>query len=208
MEFVREGHLGGYVKSDHRFPNGDPLTYCPTVWEWMIERFHPRTLLDVGAGEGHAVAYFRRRGVRALGIEGSQTALRTSRRWLEPGWLVAHDYTSGPLPSGTVDSVDVIWSAEFVEHVEARFEEHFLSTFDLARVVFMTHGLPGQPGHHHVNCHPPGYWIRRMAQRRFLLDQEATEHSRKREHRTDASWRQSGLVFVKGEAHSGKGGGP
>jgi SAM-dependent methyltransferase len=208
MEFVQEGHLGGYVKSSPHFPHGDPLTYCPAVWEWMIERFRPKTLLDVGAGEGHAVAYFRRRGIRAVGIEGSKAAIRAARGWLELGWLIAHDYAAGPVPPGALDLVDVIWSAEFVEHVEARFEENFLSTFDLARAVFMTHGLPGQPGYHHMNCRPPGYWIRRMAQRGFLLDQEATEETRKKEDRPDGSWRRTGLVFVKGESIRDPRGGP
>src|SRR4051794_28051900 len=39
-----------------------------------------------------------------------------------------------------------------------------------AAVVAMTHAVPGQAGHHHVDCQPPGYWIERMRLRSYRLD--------------------------------------
>lgn len=192
MEFVKRGHLGGYVRTDVDFPNGDPMSHCPKVWDWLVGRYNPRTALDVGCGEGHAVRYLRKLGVQAFGIDGCREALDAGV--VDKEWLLEHDFTEGPalLPFGRVDFV---WCCEFVEHVEERFSENFLKAFDLASVVCMTHALPEQGGHHHVNCRPPDYWIERMAGRDFLLDRGCTEESRRLDQ--DGYWGRTGLVFIK-----------
>jgi len=33
----------------------------------------------------------------------------------------------------------------------------------------MTHAVPGQAGHHHVNCQPAEYWVEKLATRGFRL---------------------------------------
>ena len=91
---------------------------------------------------------------------------------------------------------DVIWSCEFVEHVEERFLENFLAVFQRARkAVLMTHAVPNQLGYHHVNCQPAEYWIEHMRARGFKLDEALTEASRELAPYTH--WQRSGLVFVR-----------
>ena len=49
MTFINRGHLGGYVRSDPvDWPHGDPMTYTPKLWDWLIGRFKPRVVWDVG----------------------------------------------------------------------------------------------------------------------------------------------------------------
>ena len=195
MVFVDDGHLGGYVKSDHNWPDGDPCTYCPKVWDWLLARYKPKTLLDVGCAEGHAVRYFRCAGVEAFGVEGCRRALDESVAPRES--LVEHDYTKGPLPwRWAARRFDIVWCCEFVEHVDAAFEENFLSTFDLADVVCMSHAFPGQGGHHHVNCRLREYWTERMAARGFSVAAEAIRETRALD-RSDGHWARSGLVFIR-----------
>ncbi len=201
MVVAEAGHLGGYVKADLNWPHGDPLTYCPAVWDWLLDRFRPTTLLDVGCGEGHTVGYYRRAGVQALGIEGCPEAFQA--KVVDPGWLIRHDYAEGPCSSEKLGPVDLVWCSEFVEHVEAIHAENFLLTFDLGQVVCMTHGFPGQPGYHHVNCRSAEEWIATMAARGFVLDPEATSRSREMD-QPQGHWRRSGLIFRQASVEEAK----
>src|SRR5262245_12788883 len=210
MRFVQAGHLGGYIAADAHHPHGDPATYFPALWDWLIAQFRPQTVLDVGCGEGHALDYFLQAGGRAaagqpghfpagiyaLGIEGCRQALAAGV--VPPGRIVLHDFTTGPValpPLVARAGFDLVWSCEFVEHVAARYREHFLAAFALGRVVAMTHAEPGQGGHHHVNEQPRDYWVSALAAHGFALDAARTAASR----RLDPSghWRRSGLIFTK-----------
>ena len=144
-------------------------------------------MVDVGCGESRAVEFFRSLGVEAVGIDGVPEA--------HPD--IVHDYTQGPydIPGG----VDLVWSCEFVEHVEERYLPHFLSTFTCAPLVLMSHAEPGQPGYHHVNCRTQDYWQGVMAAVGYVLDEELTEASRAMAGPDDSAWWnhfwRSGLAF-------------
>lgn len=159
-EFVTAGHLGGYVAG------GDPATFYPELWAWLA-RFHARSLIDVGCGDGAALRYLRGLGCDAVGVEGVPQD--------DPS-IVRHDYATGPYVPGR--EFDVCWSCEFVEHVEERYVPNFLETFRSARWVLMTHADPGQAGHHHVNCRTSLYWTRRLREVGYELDETMTRVTR------------------------------
>lgn len=158
----RESHLGGYIVglTDH----GDPNTFATEVWDWMVSS-GVRSVIDVGCGEGHSTKYFIDKGLEAIGVEGGANAYKNSP---VKEHLVLHDYTKGSFLTSKM--YDAVWSCEFVEHVEERYSENFLTTFDCAFHVFMTHAIPGQQGYHHVNCKPAQYWIDRLGLRGFRFD--------------------------------------
>lgn len=139
---IIDGHLGGYV------PGGDPDTYYPILWRALVEERGIRSVLDVGCGDGRgAMANFEMLGCEVMGIDGIP----------QDNPRILHvDYTEGP--SLLVGSFDMVWCCEFVEHVEGEHIQNFLADFTLAPLVLMTHAVPGQPGHHHVNCRPSDYW--------------------------------------------------
>ena len=149
MSLVQDGHLGGFIQG------GDPDTFDPVVWQDLIENFKPRNLIDIGCGEGHAIKWFVDNGVDAIGIEGSTKALENSS---VKDRIVIHDYTKGPYK--VEPEFDLAWSCEFVEHVESRFANNYMTTFNAAPVVAMTYSEPqwSSGGHHHVNCQPQSYW--------------------------------------------------
>jgi cyclopropane fatty-acyl-phospholipid synthase-like methyltransferase len=160
----KEPHLGGYVVglTNH----GDPNSYSTEVWDWMA--FNGiKSVIDVGCGEGHSTKYFIEKGMDALGIEGGENAINNSP---VKDNLILHDYTKSPYVLNK--KYDAIWSCEFVEHVEEKYIENFLSTFDCADNIFMTHAVPGQEGYHHVNCQKSEYWIKKIENRGFLYDSE------------------------------------
>ena len=158
-------HLGGYLRG------GDPGSFCPRLWKWLIENEGVSAMIDVGCGEGSAVRWFREHGCQVIGIDGIEQD--------DPD-ITTHDYTTGPWPfrvRGTrmEAATDLIWCCEFVEHVEERYIPNFLETFLMGELVLMTHAKPGQGGHHHVNCQPSEYWIERLSEIDFVFDQELTE---------------------------------
>ena len=170
--------LGGY------FPDGDPGSFCPELWEWAMLEFDIQTVIDVGCGSGQALKWFQARNCIALGIDGLPPD--------DPDIFIAeHDYTLGPFVPNR--DYDLAWSCEFVEHVREEFIDNFLATFRKARIVMMTHGLFWQDGHHHVNLQPSGYWIGRLEGAGFELLCRQSLQSRDRV--LQQYWRNSGLIF-------------
>lgn len=171
-------HLGGYLLG------GDPGSWYPALWEWLLRKYGVKSVIDVGCGEGHSLRWFAKRGCDVLGVEGIA----------QPDHRIdTHDFCDGPFIPDRV--FDLAWCCEFVEHVGAEFEENFLETFEFTGMVAMTHGLPGQGGHHHVNCQPPAYWIERLRTHGFRLNRPATRRARELTPNGYFDW--SGLVFVR-----------
>lgn len=166
-EFVvdeKNPHLGGYIRG------GDPATYFPDLWRWLVEEWGVQSVIDVGCGEGHAVKFFRDElGIRAHGIDGL--------RQRDPD-ITQHDFSKGPLRMIPGGFYDLAWSCEFVEHVEERYIRHFLRVFRECRWVLLTHADPGQRGHHHVNCRPADYWVGVLAAAGFRYDEVSTLQAR------------------------------
>jgi len=175
-------HLGGYLQG------GDPDTYYPAMWDWLIDTWEVKSVIDIGCGDGKgALNYFIGRGVRALGIDG-MPALHPRK--------VTHDFAESVfIPK---DEFDLAWSAEFVEHVEERHMPNFMPCFGSARFACITHGDPGQPGHHHVNNQTDDYWKGVFAAWGFEFDAGLTAMTRAAASvntRTFNHYRRSGLAF-------------
>ena len=81
-------HLGGNI----RF--GDPDTFSPKVWDYVIDRLAIESVLDLGSGLGHASHYFSRKGLRVLAVEGMAENVDNA---IYPTLL--HDLVNGPCRS-------------------------------------------------------------------------------------------------------------
>ena len=167
VENISLGHLGGSIIEG---AHGDTGTYAPEMWDEMIKMFQLKTIIDVGCGAGYSLKYFLDHHVDGIGVEGWERAIKASP---VSGNIVHHDYTEGPFNSG---EFDLAWSCEFVEHVEEQYLHNFMATFKSCKRVAMTHALPGQFGHHHVNCQPPGYWIKKLKEIGFKYLQKESEY--------------------------------
>lgn len=195
---IDEGHLGGYVRGvpvpiqgSTATPHGDSATWCPLLWQWLIEELGVRSMLDVGCGEGHAAGFFRDAGCDVLGVDGSLLARGES---VIPEAHAVHDFVDGPFVPDR--SFDLVWSCELVEHVEERFTHNVLGAFASSRkYLLMTLAHPDQPGWHHVNCQRTEYWVDKLGRLDFELDQASTERARELAGR--GHFRAQGLMFVR-----------
>lgn len=176
------GHLGGY------HVGGDPLSTYPALWSWLVDDYGVRSVIDVGCGEGVAVRFFRERGCEVLGVDGIEQG--------DPD-IYKHDYTAGPFFTSPVvgQQADLAWCCEFVEHVEERYIPNFLATFACAELVLMSHAVPGQGGHHHVNCRDDDYWVGVLAGIGYQKDDSLTAVTRELAGEGYYTW--SGLAFKR-----------
>jgi len=169
---------------------GDPNTFHPALWSYLVARFSITSVLDIGCGEGHCVRHFFELGIPAFGFDGLRTNVE---RAVIP--IALHDLRVAPF----VMPVALAHCCEVVEHIEERYLDHLLKTLANGRVIAMTHALPGQGGHHHVNCQPSAYWIERIEPLgyRYLRDETEKAKSLPSGTGTWTYFAKSGLIFER-----------
>lgn len=177
-------HLGGNVHG------GDPRTYYPSLWVWLVARYGIRRVLDVGCGEGHAMEAFTRLGARAIGIDGLAWNVEKASAF---GPAILCDLTRFGCP---VPGTELVWCCEVVEHVAEEHVGKLLDTICCGRVLAMTHAVPGQGGWNHVNCREAAYWIGAIGERGYQLDLEATSQSKSH---AGSYWGETGMIFRRAD---------
>lgn len=152
-------HLGG------NFAEGDPATFCPSAWEYIVKTFEVKTALDVGSGRGHAAQFINNLGVNVTAIDG---LLDNAENALYP--TIVFDLTKEPF----LHKVDFVNCIEVVEHIEEKYIDNLMNTLCNGSIVLITHAVPGQKGWHHVNCQESSYWINHFNNRGYhFLEKES-----------------------------------
>jgi SAM-dependent methyltransferase len=181
IQFNEFKHLGGNCIE------GDPYTYTPGVWSYLIDRFCIKSMLDVGSGIGHCAEYFSKRNVRSIAMDGLYSNVHHS---IYP--TVQWDINLGPFKT----RVDLVHCQEVVEHISPEYVQNLIDTFKSGHYICMTHAVPGQYGHHHVNCQPDEYWIDLMIQNNCHLLNEDTKRIKEIARGDGSSYLEStGLLF-------------
>jgi SAM-dependent methyltransferase len=173
-----EAHLGGNTVG------GNPQTYYPQLWQWMIYKLPVKTMLDVGCGEGQALRYFASYGCQVEGMDGllRNTNIAHAHR---------HDLTKGPFISGDW-KFDLAWCCEVVGQIEERYVPNIMKTLARAEYIALTHQLPAQVGYHIVNGQIHQYWAGAMAAFGYQIDRALTAESKQYGHHY---WNESGSIY-------------
>ena len=173
-------HLGGNIAG------GDPASFYPGLWAWLVSEFKVKTVLDIGCGEGHSFREFEKLGCKVIGVEGLlQNAISS------PFPTIVHDLTKSKV---VIPNIDLVWCCEVCEHIEERFVDNLLDTMCNGKIVAMTHALPKQEGHHHVNCQLEPYWVEKMFKRGYRLLEPQTSISRAK---AKWYWAATGKIFIR-----------
>jgi len=144
-----------------------------TILDAVLDRFQPRSVLDVGCGTGKSLEYFADRGLDVIGIEGSALAISKSRLRDKMRCLNLNN----PIDLGR--KFDLVWSFEVAEHIHPRHADAFLATLvHHGDRIVLSAATPGQGGEGHLNEQPPEYWIAKLRVVGFEHDAEATAQLR------------------------------
>lgn len=135
-------HLGGHANITHT--DEGALLY-------LKKTFNIDSMLDVGCGPGGMLSLAKKHDIIAVGVDGDYTVERDSDIVHN---VIIHDFTKGN-PDIQV-YFDLVWSVEFLEHVEERFLPFIFNAFKMGKYVFCTANAGG--GHHHVNKQDFAYW--------------------------------------------------
>lgn len=93
-----------------------------------LERFLPvsgdgRSLLDVGCGTGHHLAWLRQRGYVVAGVDGSDEMLKRAKKNNPGVELIRADVENIPLPSGSFDFILSIELLRYLPNPEPVIQE-------------------------------------------------------------------------------------
>lgn len=174
-------HLGG------NSVECNPNTYSPDSWKYVVDKYNIKSVMDVGSGYGHAAKWFTDYGLKVVAIEGLKINVDNA---IVPTLLV--DITK----KSHVENVDMVHCVEVVEHVDEKYLDNLLTTLCCGKFLFMTHGLPKQRGHHHVNNQPTSYWVDHLAKRGFQLSPEDSNQI-KQLSGTGKHIKETGMLFIK-----------
>jgi cyclopropane fatty-acyl-phospholipid synthase-like methyltransferase len=174
-------HLGGHLNRTH-IDEG--------LLNWAIKNLKVQSFLDIGCGPGGMVEVAHSKNLDALGIDGDYSLSRFNK-----DNFIIHDYTVSPLKLNKI--YDLVWSCEFVEHVEEKYLPNFLETFKFGKYIIMTFAPPETPGHHHVNCQDETYWISKFNNLGFVYNKKITEEIRNVSTMKRDFVRNFGLFFLK-----------
>lgn len=163
---TNQDHLGGC------YPTGDANTTMQDVWGWLMVQYNIKSMLDIGCGYGYTAKYFEQFLVHCTGVDGYTPAIENK---MCGSHIEEHDYTLGELELANHNRWDLGWCAEVVEHIEEQYLPNLMHTFKACDHVCITHAVPGQAGHHHVNCQTSEYWIDRFTESGFVYDEKTTQ---------------------------------
>ena len=165
---------------------GDPFLQEPDIWDYCVDAMGVKSVLDIGAGEGHAALYFANKGCHVFAVDNDAQAIANA---VYP--VLTVDLTQTPVLLQT----DMVYMAEFVEHLPESHLANLAASLQKTQWVVMTYAIPGNAGVGHVNLQDIDYWIRWMSATGFEIDAEKTNAVRSKA--KYVHFKQRGLVFKR-----------
>lgn len=129
----------------------------------VVDLLGPRTVLDVGCGEGWwAKAFADVGGCEVLGIDGPGGGGALDGQFVS--WDLRYSFATA------VSRADLAVALEVAEHLPERRAESFIDDLcTVAPVVLFSAAIPGQGGTGHINEQWPDYWTAMFARRGYAV---------------------------------------
>jgi hypothetical protein len=138
-------HLGGHFNF---------TAMIRTTFDFIVEKYKIQSMLDIGCGPAGMVEYANYKKIYSIGIDGDKDLPKKD-------YVLIHDFTEGIF--NLSENFDLVYSTEFLEHVEEKYVSNFMPLFQKGKYIFVSAAPPGQGGHHHVNCQSKEYWIEKFS---------------------------------------------
>jgi SAM-dependent methyltransferase len=187
--------MPAYSEAFYTSIRADSIRSAREVIPVLLDLVHPRSVVDVGCGEGAWLSVFREHGIHNVrGIDGDWVE---RRRLLIPQERFLESDLSTPIYLS--EGFDLVLSLEVAEHIPPSCAAVFVdSLIRLGDVIVFSAAVPFQEGTHHVNEQWPEYWAQLFAHKGYLV----VDCLRKRfwkNSRVGWWYRQNMLLFVKGD---------
>ncbi len=138
------------------------------VVPYLLERFAPNSVIDVGCALGSWLAVFAAEGCEILGLEGEDVAdelLEIPRQRVRVVDLEEDLEIPGHF--------DLALALEVAEHLTEAGGRRLVSLLtSVADIIVFSAAVPGQGGDNHLNEQWPEYWQRLFAEHGFVLEDE------------------------------------
>ncbi|MBU3729676.1 MAG: class I SAM-dependent methyltransferase [Phycisphaerales bacterium] len=166
-----------YSDEYYSYVDQESARSAPAIVSSITRDIAPRTVVDVGCGTGALLAEFRSRGVSGVGLEYSESALRTCR---ERG-LDARPFDIESAGETAPPTADLAVCFEVAEHLPERCADLLVALLvRCAPAIAFTAATPGQGGGaDHVNEQPHEYWIEKFSRSGMALNSQTSRAWRK-----------------------------
>ena len=141
--------------------------------QWLVNNLsNERIINDFGCGPGFYIKYLQDAGRTCFGYEGTENINDIA-------------YTKNILVADITLPIDAykghVLCLEVMEHISPEKEDSTLENIQNACVgtLVLSWGVPGQPGHGHINCRNTSYVIPKLLSYGFACDFVATMEARK-----------------------------
>lgn len=172
-------HLGGHLNKTHN-DRGTLLH--------LIDTYKIKSFLDIGCGPGGMVRIAKMRGLDSLGIDGDWVmAIESEAK------ILIHDFTTGAAPIDR--DFDLVWSVEFLEHVEEKYQDNYMQAFARCKYAVCTFGLG--LSNRNRNSKNEEYWIGVFDKYGFDYDAEETKMIRECSNMQKPFMQRTGMFFKR-----------
>jgi SAM-dependent methyltransferase len=156
---------------------------------------HPRSVIDVGCGDGTWLSVFRRHGVKdILGIDREYVSGEILE--IPEGNFLAHDLR---VPLALDGEFQLVVSLEVAEHLPDESAKTLIDSLTrLGPAILFSAAVPFQGGTDHVNEQWPDYWVDLFREKGFVPLDPIRKLLWERDD-VDYWYRQNILLFVKRE---------
>jgi len=151
------------------------IRYCETakkVVNILIKYFKPKSVIDIGCGNGLYLKEFENNGIKDLvGIDGSSNAKKESI--VNKKLIKIHDLRKPFYPE---KKYDLCLCIEVAEHIEKKYSFTLVETLTrCSNLIIFTAAFPGQGGRGHVNEQKPEFWINLFDKLNFKYNKNLTK---------------------------------
>lgn len=172
-------HLGGHANITH---------VDEGALKYLIKRFNPETMLDIGCGVGGMLLMAKEKGLAVIGVDGDFTAKRKPEVKDE---IFIHDYNTGTMNFDVY--FDIGWSVEFLEHIDEKYLPNVFDTFNKCKIVFCT--ANPYRNKYHLNPQPVTYWVEKFKENGFEFLHDQTREVRTYSTMNRDFVRKTGMIF-------------
>lgn len=143
------------------------VTSAKEIIPILMDRYQPKSIVDVGCGTGAFAAEFIQNGIEDVtGYEGEW--MRQAETLLQKDKYIYSDFTK---KIDTKRIYDLCLCLEVAEHLDYSSARILISTLtSLSHKIVFSAAIPQQGGNHHANEQWPIFWAELFAEEGYILE--------------------------------------